>query len=624
MKFEISQAKQKGRKREQTMIYDIEHSDNVILNISNSKDITLFPKDLLHLQLPFEKNIFTPWFYCHFINIYYYSPGFMDYVDEGSFWEIIDIQNLDFDRFVNVNTATCFCKAISQGTFVYSWVDNFWISTSPYFKHIHDIHPILIYGFDATTKEYYCSRFSLQKGLDKTMIPMDEVHFAVESAKTFYFCPTEIPFKFLKVRDIRKGYKNSAGRFINELKQYLLGKGNRDYSFYVNRQPTDLDKEFFGIQITRCFIDGLKKMSQYDLFDYRLLHMIVENKSHISDSMVYHSTVGFRSKELDSVVQKYRQLVKKYQQIRRLYIKQSYIESGHVDFYSPPQNEIVVERIVTTIEALLEDEIRLLKDFISIMEKKRIDDRQFVNASSFVESAFTMNFDMLSDKPCIEYRFESPVNIGLIEVYSPSESFEGVLFIEDCPFVIHDRDAEYNFLTLNAEKNNENVRSVKYYPESLTISNGVPNSSLLFYKQNLIREATLEASSVFSESQNISFSPRNVLTPPSSGTDWAPEQTDEERWLLFKFDKPVSINTIIICQHLVEQRVLDYLIQATDIYGNQQDVVKNPGEMGAAPSFHEVVLSDIRELKLTFTKTKMDDNGYDVPRITHIGVYCRE
>lgn len=593
--------------------------NHIILKTSDCTDITLFPKDLLHLQLPFDKSIFNSWFYCHFINIYYFSPGFMDYIDEARFWEITDIQNLNFECPVNFNNETCFKEAILQNYYVYSWVDNYLISSSLYFKQIHDIHPILIYGFDNLKKIYYCSRFSLQKGLEKTIVPMNEIHSAINNAKTYFYCPTEIPFKFLKPRNIAKAYKNSAGRFIGELKQYLLGKGNRDYSYYINRQPTGLDKEFFGIQITKCFVEGLKTPSLYALFDYRLLHMIVENKSHILDSMIYHNSSGCCIKELHSLIDKYRMIVREYQIIRLLYLKQSYIESEHSSFYPPPKDKIIVERIIKSIEKLVVEENKILKEYIQSMEKKLINDRQIVNACPFVKTNVTKRIDFLSDTPYIEYTFEEPVNIGLIEVFSPTESFEGLLYVDESCFKCHDKDAEYNFLRLDIEKNS--VKSIKYYPEHLTIANGEPECALLFYKQNLIRTAKLKSSSVFSEVPNISFAPENVLTPPNSGTDWTPEQSDKDRWLQMTFNKPVSINMIVICQNESEQRIIDYTVQAMDIYGNRRDVIKNPGEIGAEPAFHHVTLLDILTLKLMINKTKMDDNGYDVPRITSFGVY---
>ena len=264
-------------------------------------------------------------------------------------------------------------------------------------------------------------------------------------------------------------------------------------------------------------------------------------------------------------------------------------------------------------------EKKVLKEYIQLLVRRIISNRQIVNACPFVETNITKHLYMMPDKQYIEYTFEKPVNVGLLEIYSPSENFEGTLYIDDDPFECHDRNSEYNFLTLDIEKNN--VKTIKYYPEQLMISNGEPDCSFLFYNQNLIRTATLEPSSVFSELPDFSFAPENVLTPPNSGTDWTPEQSDKERWLKMTFIKPVSIKMIVICQNENEQRVIDYKVQSTDIYGNQRDVINNPGEIGAEPAIHHVNLSGIISLKLTINKTIMDNNGYDVPRITYIGVY---
>lgn len=595
----------------------IDKIQSKILNVSRRKDITVFSKGLLHMQLPFYTDLFYPWIYCHFINIYYCPWGYMNYVDDVKYNEILEIQDAGYDRYFNLNNEESFVKAINEEKYIQIWVDNYYIPTSSYYEKYHDIHPVLIYGY--TPKTYLCARFNKLKGLDFTEINIEQLHFSVESAKIYYYCPSEIPLKFLKVKELNGEYNNSVGYFLSELKQYRLGKGSRDFSYNIHKQALDHANEFFGIEITKCFIEGLKKPGLYSLFDYRLLHLIVENKQLILNAMKYHNSSHHFKCEIDFLISKYEKIVVRYQNMRLLYIKQSSIENGIDGFSEPPKDQKTITRITTVIEQLYEEEKELLDIYIPLMEKKMVVDRQYVNAQPVICTWDSLDMKTDNNGSYVEIKLDTETPVGDVEIYNPYGCFEGDLFYDNEVVSCHDMDAVYDFLKIHI--GNKKISNIKYYPKRMLLQDGKPEIQITIYKPNLILNATVTASSIFSEIPSMSFSPQNVASPAANETNWAPEQNDKERWLRFDFQSPTTICAFSMTQYRLEQRVLEYKVEAQNYDGIWKTLIHFTGVMGNKTKYHEINPLEIISLKVTFMREKMDDNGYDIPRITNVSLY---
>ncbi|MBQ9162088.1 MAG: hypothetical protein IJX74_02320 [Clostridia bacterium] len=596
---------------------EIARPPSLILDVSKNKSLTAFAKGLLHMQLPFYTDLIKPWLYCHFINIYYCPRGYMNYVDDVNYGEILDIQDVGFDRYYELNRKECFIRAICEGRYIQVWVDNYYISTSPFYEKYHDIHPVLVYGYDPTT--YYCARFDKRKGLDFTEIGIEQLHFSIESAKIYYYCPSEVPLKFLKVKEFVAEYNNSAGYFLCELKQYRLGKGSRDFSYGIHKQPVHHTEGFFGLQITQCFIDGLKQPHLYLVFDYRLFHLIVENKQFIVNAMKYHNASNYFKKEIDALIVRFEKIVTCYHSMRLRYIKQSGIENGFDGFSKPPKDEKTVKHIVAVIEQLLHEEKEILDAYIPLMEKKMVADRARLNIKPALRTWNNLQMKVDNEKPYIELDFDAETLVGDLEIYSPSGCFEGDLYCDNELIVCRDMDAEYGFLKISV--GSKRLSKIKYYPKTMVLHDGKPEIQITVYKPNYILESKVTASSSFSEIPSISFSPWNVLSPATDETNWAPEQGDNNRWLCFEFASPVIASAFSMCQYKLEPRVLEYKVEAKNRTGVWKTIINYSGVMGITPNYHEFDSLEITALKIIFLREKMDANGYDVPRITNVSLY---
>lgn len=609
-------------------IYSIEYIDSIVdinnkvsydLGISYRKDITIFSKELLHMQLPFFNELYYPWFYSHFINIYYCPDGFMNYPDERHFSDIIDIKNIGFEVFPEMNSKESFLYSIQKGFYIHIWLDNFWISNSEYYKNYHDIHPVLVYGYNIDTNTYKCARFDTQKSLECVEILMDELHDAIESAKLYFYAPTEEPFRMIKLKRFELKFQNSYGRFLSELRDYRNGVGSREYSYFVHNTVMSPGKEFFGLSVTQCFIDGLKHPGLYNLFDYRMLHLIVENKRLILNAMKYHNSSGIEIPDLVDYITQYEKLVQEYEHVRLLYIKQSFVENNHHNFYIPPQDKKVVERIINNMKRLLSDEEYILDNYIPIAEKKYVLNRgdELKKPLCFSTNEFILGYD---DKGSYyEIDFDDPLTIGDIEIYDPNRLFDGKLWLDDIELECLPKDSVYDFLHLrNAESI---VKKIRYYPKITALRNGKPFIYINAFKPNVLLEAKVSASSVFSEIPHMSFDPYNVLTPADTEEGWTCECNDKERYLRFDLKSPIRLSAFSMSQFRLEQRILAYLVEFYDEDGECINTIKYEGDMGSEPTYHTFEEITASYIIVRILKTKVDDNGYDIPRIINVSLY---
>ncbi len=591
----------------------------VEMPISKRKDISVFSKELLHMQLPFFTEEYFPWFYSHFINIYYCPDGFMNYPDERRFSNIYEIKNIGYEAFSGMNSKEGFLHSMQKGFYIHIWVDNFWISNSVYYHKYHDVHPVLIYGYDLDDQTYKCARFEMQKALECIDIPIEELHIAVESAKMYFFIYTEEPFKLMKLKKLKGRYQNSTGRFLSELEDYRNGAGSREYSYFVHNTVMSPSKEFFGLSVTQCFINGLKCPELYNLFDYRMLHLIVENKRLILNAMKYHNRSGVKTSELDELISQYEEMTKRYERLRMLYIKQSSVESNFNGFYAPPKDKAVVSKLIETISILLEQEKLLIDKYIPLAEKKYVLDREYELGMPILLSE--NNFDILTDEKGQYYNvaFDEPIEIGDVEIYDPDCNFDGALYLDDTLFDCHSKDAVYSFLHIK-QKNNS-IPTIRYYPKTIVLRNGKPCIHITVFKKNALLDSNVSASSIFSEVPSISFNPYNVLTPADTDDGWTCECDDKDRFLRFELKEPKRLSAFSMSQLKLEQRIQAYCVEFYDENDDCIKTIKYEGDMGSEPTYHTFEEITASYIIVRILKTKVDDNGYDIPRVINVSAY---
>ena len=173
------------------IIYDnvgMEFPDSIINTVFEENDITLYTTHSLVLPVIRANKTLESMFYSYFVNIFYKSeiPSAWDYTDYKLFYsQLSNETRLNYNSPIDFNNAEQFKKFLLNGYYAFVWIDYFYISATEFYSNIHDIHPILVYGFDTINDNYICKIFSIHKGVYSESVPIEELHISINSAK-FY------------------------------------------------------------------------------------------------------------------------------------------------------------------------------------------------------------------------------------------------------------------------------------------------------------------------------------------------------------------------------------------------------------------------------------------------------
>ena len=71
----------------------------------------------------------------------------------------------------------------------------------------------------------------------------------------------------------------------------------------------------------------------------------------------------------------------------------------------------------------------------------------------------------------------------------------------------------------------------------------------------------------------------------------------------------------------LEQRILAYSVEFYDESGECVKTIKYEGDMGSEPTYHTFKEITASYIIVRILKTKVDTNGYDIPRVTNVSAY---
>lgn len=249
-----------------------------VLPITKFTDVSLFQNHVLLMQIPFINNLTYPWFCCSFINIYNYAGHTYDYTDNESFYEVSSYNSaITYQDTSSFNTKQNFIDIINKNNYIFLWVDKYYLPGTTAHNNYHDVHPVLIYGFDLKSALYHYAFFEISSKLNTICCPMEYMHNALESA-TFHGSELtdRTPFYIIKPKLVPCEYSSFVKRFLNELYNYIMGIGNKDEFFFKFESPINIKLLRFGINVTFDLIDCLDEHRPAPV-DYRLFHLISEN-----------------------------------------------------------------------------------------------------------------------------------------------------------------------------------------------------------------------------------------------------------------------------------------------------------------------------------------------------------
>lgn len=577
------------------------------LLINDKADMTLYTHHSLPLLIPFIHPQTEGWYMNNFINIFYRyeHPSFYDYTDYKCFYSgIMDVDTLTYATALQFNTVDFFTKCISSNKYIYAWVDQYYISSTSYYRIKHDVHPILIYGYDANRSVYHCKCFSVERGVYSADVVMSEYHQAlIKASELDMHINDDDVFCLFKVRnDITCEF--SLESFVSELNDYATGRGKHKGAYFFKGEHI-VDSKYhhdlscYGLKVTELLADGLVA-GHLRCFDYRVLHMVCENKKNILKRLQYITAryANYSISAFNQCVDEYKQVADIYEKFRLLAMKKS-ISENH-SLYNINYREETARKLYTMLYELIGRERKVLNKILRELAGLHMSESFAHRNIQKVMPDQNGDCVFVSDGCYIE---------GIV-LYAYDRTFVGTLIFDENTIQINDTRAG----------------NVYYYPIRQTASKCIWRPSLPMHDDE---DAIMYVVKDWPNTSKYIPSTTYPTDPPlikvenlGECTDnfWCPDVDDPEPFVEIHFESPTIVDTFVIIQHYVERRVADIQIEAwVDGRWSVIATLKSINGRQIIRAKFDSITSE--KFKVTFAKRIRSKNGFDIPNILFMRVF---
>ena len=581
-------------------------SDNMKLLINDRVDMTLYTHHALPLLIPFIGSQTEGWYMNNFINVFYrYEyPSFYDYTDYKCFYSgIMDIDTFTYSTALCFNTIDFFTECISSNKYIYAWVDQYYISATPFFEIKHDVHPILIYGYDSKRLVYHCKCFSVERGVYSADVVMSEYHQALLKATELdMHINDDDVFCLFKIRkDIICEF--SLESFVSELNDYATGRGKHKGTYFFKGENIvdskyHYDLSCYGLKVTELLANGLLA-KHLRCFDYRVLHMVCENKKNILKRLQYIIAryANYSISAFNQCVDEYEQIADKYEKVRLFAMKKSISENHNL--YNINYSEETARKLQLMLYELIGQELCVLKKIL-----RELADLHMSESFAYKNIQKAMP-DQNGD--CV---FIDDCYIEGIVLYDYDRTFMGTLIVDENTIRIEDTRAG----------------NVYYYPIHHKISKCIWRPSLPMHDDE---DAIMYVVKGWSSTSKYIPSTTYPTDPPFIKADnlgehadnfWCPDVNDPEPFVELHFEIPTIVDTLVVIQHYVERRVAEIQIEAwVDEGWKVISTLKQLDGRQIITVKFDTITSE--KFKVKFTKRIRSENGFDIPNILYMRVF---
>lgn len=577
------------------------------LLINDKADMTLYTHHSLPFLIPFVSPQTEGWYMNNFINIFYRyeHPSFYDYTDYKCFYSgIMDIDTFTYSTALRFNTIDFFVECISSNKYIYAWVDQYYISATPFYETKHDIHPILVYGYDSKRSVYHCKCFSIERGVYSADVAMSEYHQALlKATEVDLHINDDDVFCVFKVRnDITCEF--SLESFVSELNDYATGRGKHKGAYFFKVEHIvdskyHYDLSCYGLKVTELLADGL--MARHlRCFDYRVLHMVCENKKNILKRLQYITAryANYSISAFNQCVDEYEQIADKYEKVRLLAMKKSISENHNL--YDINYSEKTGRKLQSMLYELIGQERCVLKKIL----------RELAGLHLCESFSHKNIHKVISDKNGNCVFVNDDCHVEGIVLYAYDRTFIGTLIVDEKAIQIDDTRAGNVYYYPIHKKVSKCIwhPSIQMHDDEdaiMYIDKGWPSTS------KYIPSTTYPTDPPFIKAENLGEYADNF---------WCPDVDDPEPFVEIHFETPTIVDTLVIIQHYVERRVADIQIEAwIDEGWNVISALKQLDGRQIITVKFDTITSE--KFKVKFTKRIRSENGFDIPNILYMRVF---
>jgi hypothetical protein len=297
------------------------------LKVRLQHDINIFLHHALPLCVITADEKLVPWYYEHYIEIYsrtnengYIAGNFLEYwsphrvlCEEVHMGLAFMAQVTDIVGYIT--------EKIDMDYYVTIALDEYYIPGMRTYSQSHEISNVLIYGYDNYKKHFMVIGFDKNMTFTKMIFDYDDFVLAYENVKIYYksnapWCETGV-IEMIKLWDFKTQYPFSLSRFLSKLYNYICSIGDDSVAFAHLQRRYD-SRVKYGLDVYDDLINHLEDKNESD---YKLIHLLYESKKAIYNRLQYIIKNIYSNEQLESHVNFYSGVVKKFELLRMKYLK---------------------------------------------------------------------------------------------------------------------------------------------------------------------------------------------------------------------------------------------------------------------------------------------------------------
>ena len=355
--------------------------EKITLKLNQNPEINLFTHHSLPLLIPVSEE-FDYWRLCNFINIFYHFdyPTSFDYTDYQRYYTgVFDIATLEYDDLDSIDRTIYWKQQLCKEKYIYIWLNQKYLPGSFSYQKRDDMHPVLIYAYEGN--KFFAKAFDVNNAIYALEFLTEDLEYAFSKTQAEYKENINDDDMIMLIRQKKFSISYIKNRhfvysaFYWELSDYYYGHGSNKgwYRFFQeNESYLGGHPEVYGFKISELLLQHLRTETELRCMDYRLVHMITENKSLIAERL---SAIGDKydlSQKLKDLAEKYKVLSGKYHSFRKLYMMLSLKETKMRTFYPIPRDLVNLNKLASSLSDLVAEEKILMEQILSAVEENYI------------------------------------------------------------------------------------------------------------------------------------------------------------------------------------------------------------------------------------------------------------
>ncbi len=354
-------------------------NSSLILPINNKPRVKVYKNyafPLCILQNNDAKIKGENWIYHHFYNIYLMRNTneyiWLDFLEpDNSFDDLLEVKHIGLSEIENYNLLNIIKKALNASEYVTIFLDEYYLDR----EKMHSFSEYFIYGYDEELRVFFTMGYDKDGNFESKTYAYETVNSAFDSLKRYKsrdVLPAWVIWYTFSSLKRKKQIHNSETilQNISELEEYVLAK-KLSSKLRPEVVKTRGGSAVYGIECQKEVLKSWHELLNGQVCtDYRHIHLLYEHKMMIYDKMC-HINKLLNITNIDCTLE-YNIIVKKIKVAKSVILKNMILNSSE-SIYNPINNPYVINKIINILEYIINNESRILQEYITEIKDKMCD-----------------------------------------------------------------------------------------------------------------------------------------------------------------------------------------------------------------------------------------------------------